>query len=133
MKKGGNTMTDKQIDDFLREYQNYYAQIFNQKWVKQEYPLIYAYAQSLLEQFIRYSKMKTVDRFWADFAKVMTFDAKLHLLEFFIAGLQDSLMELTETDILTLIEKDYVTYHSENMGYKLNQDTASSLFFLIEK
>ncbi|GGC79559.1 DUF7006 family protein [Enterococcus wangshanyuanii] len=125
-------MTNDEVERFLKRYMDHYERKFDQIWLKQRYKKMYDYSQALLESLANYQQLATSDQFWLDFVQVIKIDAKLHLLAFVVESAEHSVVEISEEEMIAMIEKDHATYYSENMGFKLNERSSSSLLFLIE-
>ncbi|MDQ6109963.1 DUF7006 family protein, partial [Enterococcus faecalis] len=64
--------------------------------------------------------------FWNTLPKILGIDAKLSLIEEF------SEEQLSETELINLVERDFMKINQENFGYRLNEEPPKSIIFFVE-
>lgn len=64
--------------------------------------------------------------FWNTLPKILGIDAKLSLIEEF------SEEQFSETELINLVERDFMKINQENFGYKLNEEPPKSIIFFVE-
>lgn len=78
-------------------------------------------------QFLRLNQLTEMisnETFWTVFPEVLGIDAKLVLLSELISS-----DDLTNEEILRMVEKDYLYYFKELCGYSLEMDSMPSMIF----
>ena len=66
------------------------------------------------------------ENFWNTLPKILGIDAKLSLIEEF------SDEQMSEADLIKLVERDFIKINQENFGYKLNEEPPNSIIFFVE-
>ncbi len=64
--------------------------------------------------------------FWNTLPKIFGIDAKLSLIEEFLEE------QMSEVELINLVERDFMKINQENFGYKLNEEPPMSIIFFVE-
>ncbi|EGO6085909.1 TPA: hypothetical protein I0H06_RS12985 [Enterococcus faecalis] len=84
------------------------------------------YIRSLKTQLEELITKISEQNFWNTLPKILGIDAKLSLIEEF------SEEQISESELISLVEKDFVKINQENFGYKLNEEPPKSIIFFVE-
>lgn len=103
--------------------------IFNELEID-KYPVLCAYIKNLFTDLEYYEEELTKENIWLTFPKMIGIDSKLNILQSLIKV--DEIFLLKETQILEIVEKDYVSYTKEAFGFKLNETPHFSLLFNVK-
>lgn len=90
--------------------------------------LIRQYIETLQQEFEQTLAEINGKNFWSHYPILMGLDARFVLLDSLLA-LSD--IDLTEQELIQMVEKDYVTINKEFCGYTLNEKPHESLFFAV--
>lgn len=88
------------------------------------------YIKNLFAELEYYEKDLTKENLWRTFPKMIGIDSKLNILQSLIKV--DEAVLLKETQILEIVEKDYVSYTKEAFGFKLNENPHFALLFNVK-
>lgn len=95
-----------------------------------KYPTLVTYIKDLfleLEHFELALKNETI---WQIFPKLIGIDSKLNILQSLLKV--GEIVSLEETQIIDIIEKDYLAYTKESFGFKLNEQPNFSILFNVK-
>ncbi|MEB7428082.1 hypothetical protein NGC25_12430 [Enterococcus faecalis] len=126
-KTGGVILED------LFESKLFYRNQYFERFMYLEMQTIEAKKVELLE-YIRWLKKQLEElitkisnqNFWNTLPKILGIDAKLSLIEEF------SEEQLSETELINLVERDFMKINQENFGYRLNEEPPNSIIFFVE-
>lgn len=112
-----------------KQYILEWRDIFNELEIT-KYPVLSMYIKDLFTELEYYEEDLTKENIWRIFPKMIGIDSKLNILQSLIKV--DETFFLKETQILEIVEKDYVSYTKEAFGFKLNETPHFSLLFNVK-
>lgn len=112
-----------------KQYILEWRSIFNELEIS-KYPVLGVYTKNLFDELQYYEEDLKKENIWRTFPKMIGIDSKLNILQSLIKV--DETFLLKETQILEIVEKDYVSYTKEAFGFKLNETPHYSLLFNVK-
>lgn len=111
----------------FENYINYYTGVLNK--YKANCPILCQYAEERLEELNRIMNLPVNDTLQSAFFKAITLDVKIQLTDIWLSGER---FGHTDTEIIHLIEKEYVSFNLEICGYERKGVPPYSLIFMSE-
>lgn len=109
-----------------KEYIKKFEQVLNEKGI-QKYPKLVSYFEQLKQEFLTTICTSNYESQWATVIDALSLDEKLVLLCEGIQYINPG--QMSEEDIIEMVEEDYQTYNQENFGFKKNQFPHFSILF----
>ncbi|HHZ8017988.1 hypothetical protein NME91_12945 [Enterococcus faecalis] len=126
-KKGGVILEDPFESKLF--YRNQYFERFmylEMKTIDAKKVELLEYIRCLKKQLEELITKISNQNFWNTLPKILGIDAKLSLIEEF------SEEQLSETELINLVERDFMKINQENFGYRLNEEPPKSIIFFVE-
>ncbi|WP_430611887.1 DUF7006 family protein [Enterococcus sp. DIV0876] len=120
-------MMDKpQLFDDSKNYFDRMMAHHLQSWRDQQSSLIGQYIEDMIMEFEQIVANINGQNFWRLYPILMGVDARLVLLDSLLSLPN---IDLTEEELIQMVEKDYTTINKEFCGYSLNEEAHESLLF----
>lgn len=112
------------------DYLVYFTQKLNKLHIN-EYPELLEYYQRLHHEFLEISESD--DPFFVRLKEVFLIEAKFQILLMMIEHIESLDMELSEKELIQMVEEDSTCFYREMTGQRKNASITWSMIYLSEK
>lgn len=109
------------------DYLNYIMGDFNLESDASKNSIIKNFLDSLANDLYDRTNMVSNENFWEVLSICVQIDSKIALIKQLINV--NDLLELSEDEIVNLVNKEFILFNHENAGYTINEDSHRSLIF----
>lgn len=95
-----------------------------------KHPILGAYIEKLFAEIEHFEARFVSESIWQIVPKLIGIDSKLNILQSLLKV--DEFFSLKESQIIEIVERDYLAYTKESFGFKLSETPHFSLLFNVK-